>query len=458
MTVEETSAESGFSLIEMAMTILISGLIFTMILAMMRPLQVNIPIEQTTITLREVEAALKMHVERYGRLPCPARLSVATFDPDYGRETDCSASAPLGVYTTNGVGDGKEVRIGMIPIRDLDLPEYYARDGWNNRLTYAVTADLAVTGMFDNNIGDITINDAVGNEMTDSPSSVLFVVLSHGPDGKGAATLDGGVAIACDGSTDLDAENCDFYQSGTRDSIFVSTTRSEGRVHFDDMILYKTYVGNISTPSCGNRGMIYAPGHPESEADGCLDPGYKSAGIIGIDGTLDLPCTSVNATCESSFIDLAALPPGDYLIHWDMNLQFNHPQPGQYAQLEFRAAGITHETEAIPFTGPVCNLIDHPTNPAPAKAETDAPVQHESGLMRFNLDATPDTTLQVRLKFYGGSNNPTTNCADADPAFSPMPTPTLSMIEEGVGTGSAVETVTLDIFRKPQTFGMGPPP
>lgn len=454
-----TSTESGFSLVEVSMSIMISGLIFTMVLAMMRPLQVNIPIEQTTITLREVETALKMHVERYGRLPCPARLNAAPNDPEYGQETDCmDASTPSGIFVGTGEEDAKEIRVGMVPIRNLDLPEYYARDGWDNRLTYAVTTDMAIPGLFSNLGGDISIRDSAGNDMTDVPGSALFAVISHGPDKKGAFTLEGGVAFDCMSSSDLDAENCDFSASGTTNGIFVSTTRSDGLVHYDDMIVYKTYVGNLSVPDCGNRGMIHAPGHPEADASECLDPGYKSAGIVSVDGTADLPCTSNGSFCESGYIHIADLAPGDYLIHWDANLRFNHPQANQYAILEFKAGDIIHETEAMPFTGPVCNLEPHAVDPAPAMQEVAAPIQHESGLMRFNLDELPDARLEVRMRFFGGSNSPGTTCADAVPPFSPLPTPTLSLIQVGTGGADATETLTLDILRKPQTFGVGLPP
>lgn len=450
MLTSKRKSQAGFSLVEMAMSIIISGLVFTMVLAMMKPLQVNIPIEQTSITLREVEAALKMHVERYGRLPCPASINLPPNDSEYGRETDCTTTAPSGVYTTNGSVDGEEVRIGMVPIRNLDLPEYYARDGWDNRLTYAVTTILTDSFTFSNNAGDISVMDINGFDMLGVPGSALFVVVSHGPDEKGATTLEGGIALSCVGTSDKDTENCDFFDAGTIDADFMSSTRSEGTDHYDDMILYKTFVGSLSIPDCGNRGMIHAPGHPESDPSECLDPGYKSGGAISINGVtseMEIDCPTVSGFCENLYQPIDFLSAGDYLIHWDVNLKFDHPMPEQYAKLEFKAGDIIHETEPIPFIGDVCNLV--------SATETAAPVQSESGLMQFNLDAI--TQLEFKVRYFGGNNVPSTYCAAAIPPLTPLPTPTLHLVRLGSGTGLATEMMTLDILRKPQTFGMGPP-
>jgi len=293
-------------------------------------------------------------------------------------------------------------------------------------MLYVVTQKLTQDGEYDNGDGGIFIEDAAGNEMTSLPGNIQYILLSYGPDEKGAYTADGvQTASTCPGSPDLDRENCD------NDATFIQSLRSQGTVLYDDIMVYKAFIGEVIVPTCGNRGMIYAPSHPESDAEDCLDPAYKRQGQESVIGNYSVACTLSFAFCTGGWIDLVDLTPGDYLIHWDANLTFAFPQPSQYAVLEFEADSSIVQSERIPFNGTVC------------QGGPPWLMQTESGLLEFDVDN--DTAMRVRMKFFGGANDPAANgCSGA--------TPTLTMIEAGEGIADARRTISVDPFRKPQTF------
>jgi len=427
---EAFKAEDGFTLVEMVITILISSLMLTLLLNVLSPILFELPIINTRKSMEEVEEALVQHLQQFGTLPCPASITAAPDTILYGSATDCLAMpVPAGITRTatgRSIPDPSTqfVRMGAVPVRTLDLPNQSMLDGWGNRILYIVTQKLTQDGEYSNDDGGIFIEDAAGNDMTSLAGNIQYILLSHGPDEKGAYSADGvQTASLCAGSPDLDRENCDG------DATFIEAFRSLGTVQYDDIMAYKAFIGEVVIPTCGNKGMIYAPSHPEADADNCLDPAYKRQGQDSVTGNYSVPCTLSFAFCTGGWIDLIDLVPGDYLIHWDANLTFAFPQPSQYAVLEFEADTSIVESERIPFTSTVCQPI--------------GPMQTESGLLEFDVDN--NTTMRVRMKFFGGANDPVANgCAGA--------TPTLRLIEAGQGIVAARRTVAVDPFRKPQTF------
>lgn len=420
---------SGFSLIEAVLSIMIMGIMFAAILAFLKPLQQNEPLYATKERFARIEYALETYIQANGELPCPASL---TSDPQslaYGVATDCTVAPAAGVFTAN---DGRvtpeqteNIRIGAIPFRSLNLSAQYGVDGWGNRFIYAVTERLTQDDLFDNNHGGIKINDSASGNMLSTEGTALYAVISTGNDGKGAYNAQGGLkGGGCSGSG-IDLENCDM------DATFVTTERSSGTVYYDDLISYKTFIGDLEPAACGNLGMIFAPAHPESDGNGCLNPGYVRQSIITLNGDFSVGCGTSSVFCNGSTIDIGDFTPGDYLIHWSAYLKFDYPQPSQYAVLEFEADDIIQSSEKIPFLGNIC---DDPAS---------APLQNESGLLRFNIDN--DTTMTVRLRFYGGANDPDANGCSGQ-------TPTLNLVEVGEGSTDATKTLSVDPYRKPQTF------
>ena len=144
-----------------------------------------------------------------------------------------------------------------MPTRSLNLPDNYMYDGWLDRFSYAVIADLAVSsGMFNDyststTTGVIQILDANGTQVTDTASDtvVAYAIISHGKDTKGAITRAGQMPIVC-GATTKDDENCDG------DDVFVDARIADSTIpanYYDDIVRWK--VRHFMAPLKGDANL-----------------------------------------------------------------------------------------------------------------------------------------------------------------------------------------------------------
>lgn len=243
----------GFSLVETAMSLIILSAVVVITLSVV-PITNKVELEKlNTKKMQEIETAITAFVQYNRRLPCPADITIAPNTSGFAVEgtncnTDISGDIALGTVS---------LRIGMIPVRTLGLPDSYAFDAWGNRIRYAMVKELAFsTGTrnfnnFDTNYTNMSpntrtfeIRDLIGNAI--NPVSTLsallinntiaYVLLSHGENGNGAVPFSGGTPPACPASGLLDQENCNADRI-FRDTIF-STASSN---YFDDFIRWKTY-------------------------------------------------------------------------------------------------------------------------------------------------------------------------------------------------------------------------
>ena len=280
--------QSGFTLVELAISTTIVGLL---IAAVLLPFSVWLEDKKFETTAENVEQVTwgvsAFHVAN-GYYPCPAPIDAARDDPDYGRAGDCfetpvaigSCSAAGGRYCVAGGrtpgfvdlnGDGNDddldddgnpdsvgirrVRIGTIPFRDLNMPEEFAYDSYGNRILYAVTEDLAydvvpgppATENFLNlsALGGIEVLNDSGQSHLDVPGSANFVVLSHGADGVGGYNRQGvSNGDPCNEGTaneTLDSQNCDHLDGVNINADFFVSELAEagdGNQH-DDIVRFQ---------------------------------------------------------------------------------------------------------------------------------------------------------------------------------------------------------------------------
>lgn len=124
---------------------------------------------------------------------------------------------------------------GSVPTRTLGIPDDMMLDEWGNRFTYVVTSSLA-SGMtvFDTNNGVLKVTNDAGQVF----ENLHYMVISHGPDGKGAFTANGVPGIACPAGVGVpaDKENCDLDRTfiDTGFGIDVGTGKEEG-----DLLLWR---------------------------------------------------------------------------------------------------------------------------------------------------------------------------------------------------------------------------
>ncbi len=141
-----SAVTKGFSLVEMAIVLVILGV---MLGGLVLPLSAQIDQNhqtQTRLALAEIQAALLGFALLNGRLPCPASAS------------SNGVEDPVGGGTCNHPHDGFVPAV-TLSIRPTDT-NGYALDGWgsgaNNRIRYAVTT--ANSSAFTSSINSLSLN------------------------------------------------------------------------------------------------------------------------------------------------------------------------------------------------------------------------------------------------------------------------------------------------------------
>ncbi len=215
----------GFSLVEMAIVLVIIGLLLG---GMLMPLSAQMEqrrVAETQKALDEINQALIGFAITQGNLPCPADPLLASGAAGAGLARPRIA-APAGCTGGNS---------GVLPWATLGVNE---TDSWGNRYTYRVTATFADTddgtgcGIARAGVsfelcsaGDATVRVATGGAVL--ATLLPAIVVSHGRNGFGAFNTAGTQIVV---SADADeAENSDA------DDEFVSRTPRET---FDDLVAW----------------------------------------------------------------------------------------------------------------------------------------------------------------------------------------------------------------------------
>ena len=134
---------AGFTLVEMAIVLVILGFVLGALLLPLQAQRQQIAQSQTENTLENARQALLGFAQSRGRLPCPATVA------------SNGAELPLG-------GGACTQQVGFLPAATLGVEptdaQGFALDAWNNRIRYAVTqssvAGTPATWDFTSNIAD----------------------------------------------------------------------------------------------------------------------------------------------------------------------------------------------------------------------------------------------------------------------------------------------------------------
>lgn len=250
---KRAKAQQGFSLVEMSVVIAIMAVIATFGLDMTATFMQRAAHSNTHAELDDIKRALTKFVEEEDRLPCPADPTIAHTALTFGAEqAACSGGAVV-----TATGGANNALIGAVPIRALNLPLGYMADAWDRKYSYAVTPALTTVPGYSGNTGALVVvagrygvTGAVNNyyELTDTPASVAWVIVSHGMDGKGAYPFRGtSLEIDCipapTASFNMmpDNDNCDHHSAApaSRDHVFFDTNYNTGEVenvYFDDIV------------------------------------------------------------------------------------------------------------------------------------------------------------------------------------------------------------------------------
>lgn len=171
--------EAGFSLVEMAIVLIILAFVLGALLMPLQAQRQQLAQSQTENTLEIAKKALLGFAQSKGRLPCPATAN-GLEDP-IGGTTACTKqlgylpAATLGIQPTDANG--------------------FAVDAWNNPLMYAVAQNSAVTTPANPATPDFTINS-----LTDGMNVVGIANLT--PELRVCKSAMGVTASACSGGVE----------------------------------------------------------------------------------------------------------------------------------------------------------------------------------------------------------------------------------------------------------------
>ena len=230
----------GFTLVEMAVVLVIISLILGTVLGLANAQIQASKINSTKQKQQAIKLALINFISRNNRLPCPAVATIARGTAGYGVE------APTGC---TGTTLNSPVATGIVPWSTLGITDENASDGYYNRFTYQVVVDATRTneqtivglkGAISMHQGaPATLRSApTGNQSNDcqigtstyNPCSAVVVIMSHGVNGNGAYT-ENGIRKALPTGDD-EAENTND------DSKFVVKENSDNQDNpYDDIVL-----------------------------------------------------------------------------------------------------------------------------------------------------------------------------------------------------------------------------
>jgi prepilin-type N-terminal cleavage/methylation domain-containing protein len=138
----------GFTLIEIVVVLFILGVVIAMAAAMTTALTASQRLSTTAIKMATIDAAIVQFVMQQKRLPCPADITLAANNANYGKEDP--ARDPVTGCTTE--------QNGVVPWISLGLAQNDVTDGWGRIFTYRVQPVLAA-----NNGMDMSWCDPAGN-------------------------------------------------------------------------------------------------------------------------------------------------------------------------------------------------------------------------------------------------------------------------------------------------------
>ena len=282
----KAKCDNGFTLVELAIVLVIFGLMTSiLVLAFGRYMGERIQ-TRTFEAMRQSTSAVAVVQQFDGAYPCPADPAIGPEHEDYGLPlcdpADRNRLIVVQGRDIDGDGIGETVLIGAMPYKAIidpdnnpmtndgfsdDYKQWHSMDGWNSKLTYAVTETLTNSGTFNHDNGAIFIVDENNVPLLRVPGSAHYAIISHGENAEGAFSENGSQIGDCvdivqpaeveAASTKIpkdERENCDHelaigggpHIASITDAVFLSALRNENpNDYYDDYVNFS--LGTVSS-------------------------------------------------------------------------------------------------------------------------------------------------------------------------------------------------------------------
>ncbi|MFN3827406.1 MAG: type II secretion system protein [Micavibrio sp.] len=270
----------GFTIIEMCLVIIVMGFMVLPLAQMYKNQLEQRKYESVRSKITDLASMASARKDAVGTYPCPSDRSLAPGDANFGLDImeygavipNCDGSMQ-GFCRANGARDTDidadatidPILIGGFPITSMQnalgqnelqgtISSQLGIDSWDNKYTYAVSEKLCQLGKAKNTNdfrwGVIEVVDefdeptaGIGFSDLDIPTDGnpdpdgQFVIISHGPSGRGAFSLEGAPVENCD-TTLTEGENCDNDFTFTA---ALSNYKSDTNDFFDDIVYAHLY-------------------------------------------------------------------------------------------------------------------------------------------------------------------------------------------------------------------------
>ena len=280
-TLKNITNQDGFTLIDVAIALMVIGLLTAPLIAQYNDYQHRAEASNMNGNFNSANDAIRQFYFENNRYPCPADPTLNVTDANYGEE-NCTGAAPIiaaPATDVDGIAGIDNIWIGALPFKALRMTPKEALDPWNNKINYAISDLLAVPtlnnpiAVFNPGYGMVTIRreESVIADICDGVPVVVpnihYALYSNGRDSIGAYNAEGiqGQACPAAGAT-LDEENCN------NDIIFRAPTcrvsNVAGANHYDDWF----YGGNMQPEMTQSPTKMWTPG--TNPTDSGTDVGY----------------------------------------------------------------------------------------------------------------------------------------------------------------------------------------
>lgn len=286
---------SGFTMLESAIVVTIVAIVAGLSLAAGNGILESGRRSATENKLTEIEKALDSFRRRNNRLPCPARYTTTDSDTYYGIEErgGSNGNSSIGaICDITNLSNTDYAVEGAVPARSLGLPDEFMLDGWGNKIHYAMDMNTAITDAFSvikpGEACSVAVldmpRDASGNyntspisysrstdlsmaisttvqsagtitsPVTDRNSTnkanrdiqgAAYALISHGKNGHGARSLNGGSIINAGATNYAENLNCHCNSSAVLSSnvgFYVQAEPNDSStadIYFDDIVRFK---------------------------------------------------------------------------------------------------------------------------------------------------------------------------------------------------------------------------
>ncbi|MDX2144080.1 MAG: prepilin-type N-terminal cleavage/methylation domain-containing protein [Rhodospirillaceae bacterium] len=244
----------GFTLIEIAIVLVVIGLVVSGGLLAVSPVVQSAKISETKQKMARVETALLAYVISNSCLPCPAVGATASGAANAGQ----SQNNTPGFYTT-GCAAGCQLLQGVVPWNTLGIAEEEASDGWGRRFSYALGAGVTATSSMTRTTTlptvttSLTIQDPAGANLI--TTNVAYAIISHGVDGSFGFAVNTGAVLADRYAQGALGVGQDVNGENTRTVATGQVNNSNGTAYFDDLVTFRTAAQitlSCGAGSCGN--------------------------------------------------------------------------------------------------------------------------------------------------------------------------------------------------------------